>query len=259
MPEITTYPEGNFCWAELVTSDPAASKAFYTALFGWTVTDTPMGPDEFYTMLSLNGKTACALYGMNKEQLARGVRPHWNYYIAADSVDEMTKKAESLGAKVVQAPFDVMDVGRMSTIQDVAGAALMFWQAKHHIGASVVDEPGAFCWYELSAHDMDAANKFYRALLGWIGGVSPEYTEWKNGDRTIAGMMRIKNPPGAPPMSPNWMGYVRVADCDVAVQRAKALGATLLVGPMDVMDIGRFAVILDPQGATIGLYRSLRT
>src|SRR5580765_3866885 len=109
MPTMTSYAPGNFCWFELVTSDQNAAKDFYTNVFGWKAEDSPMGPDAFYTTLTIDGKSVGALYGMDAEQKKRGVPPHWNLYIAVASVDETTKKAESLGAKIIMAPFDVMD------------------------------------------------------------------------------------------------------------------------------------------------------
>ena len=49
-------PTGSFCWFELATTDQAAAKSFYTALFSWTVDDSPIGADEFYSMFKLGGK-----------------------------------------------------------------------------------------------------------------------------------------------------------------------------------------------------------
>ena len=56
MPLIDTYAPGTFCWADLGTTDAAAASRFYTALFGWSADDRPMGPDAFYTMLQLEGR-----------------------------------------------------------------------------------------------------------------------------------------------------------------------------------------------------------
>ena len=61
MQETPTYAPGTFCWVELATTDSAAAKKFYTELFGWTFTDSPIGPDMVYTMLKLDGKDVGAL------------------------------------------------------------------------------------------------------------------------------------------------------------------------------------------------------
>lgn len=254
MSEITTHPQGNFCWTELATTEQAAAKEYYSKLFGWNPNDYPMGPDAVYTMLDFHGKNAAALYGMDKDQQSRGVPPHWNYYVSVTNVDEMTAKAKSLGATAIMEPFDVMDVGRMSVIQDPTGAALCLWQAKQHQGMGIINEPGAFCWYELNVHDVEAAKKFYTGLFGWQAGGSPQYTEWKNGETMVGGMMQIQPEWGDVP--PNWTGYVMVADCDASTAKAAELGGQALVGPMDIPGTGRFSIVRDPQGAVLGLYQS---
>src|SRR5438874_2371841 len=98
MPEVSEFKPGSFCWTELATIDQAAAKDFYSKLFGWTINDQPMGPGQVYTMFELKGKSVSAAYGMDPEQLKRGVPPHWNLYIAVANVDEATKSAENHGA-----------------------------------------------------------------------------------------------------------------------------------------------------------------
>jgi uncharacterized protein len=257
MPQVTSFAPGNFCWCELVTSDQNAAKDFYTKLFGWTANDQPMGPDQFYTMLELGGKTVGALYGMDSAQLGRGVPVHWNLYVSVESADDSAKLAESLGAKIVMPPFDVMDVGRMAAIQDPAGAAIALWQAKAHIGASVIDETGAFCWYELTVNDTDAAKAFYKGLFGWEAGGSEGYTEWILDGKHIGGMMKILPERGEVP--PMWTGYVSVANCDETSAKCTSNGGKVLVEPQDIQEgMGRFAIIQDPQGGVIGIYQSKR-
>jgi len=52
-----------------------------------------------------------------------------------------------------------------------------------------------------------------------------------------------------------WTPYVCVDDADATVARAKELGAMVVVPPSDIPDVGRFAVIGDPQGAAIAVLR----
>jgi predicted enzyme related to lactoylglutathione lyase len=250
---MTSFAPGNFCWFELVTSDQNAAKDFYTNLFGWTAEDSPMGPDEVYTMLSHDGKNVGALYGMNAQQKERGVPPHWNLYISSDNVDETTKKAESLGAKAIMQPFDVMEFGRMSLIQDPSGAMFCLWQAKSHHGAGLYGDPGSFCWSELYTKDPAASKDFYTQLLGWSTGGDEYYTEWKNADKSIGGMMNIQKEWGEVP--PHWMSYVLVNNCDETIAKAKSLGAKVFVEPQDIPNMGRFAIFDDPQGAGIAIYQ----
>lgn len=246
MSEKTSYQQGEFCWAELATSDAAAAERFYTSFLGWKANHVPMGGDgPPYVMLQIGGKDAAALYE-NKE-----THPHWNAYVSVKSADEIAKKAASLGGKVLQEPFDVFDFGRMAAIADPQGAVFCIWQPGKHIGGRVQNEHGAPCWQELYTNDIEAAKKFYTSLFGWELKVSPGYTEAHAGGVATAGMMEIR--PEMGPMPPNWMPYFLADDTDAAANKAKAAGGTIHHGPMDIPNVGRFAVMGDPQHASFAL------
>ena len=128
MTVVTRHEPGSFCWAELATTDGDAAKRFYGGLFGWAGEDSPAGPDMIYTMLKKNGKSVGALYKIRPEQ--KGMPPNWMTYVTVASVDETAKKAKDLGGKLLMEPFDVMDVGRMTVVQDPQGAMFSLWQPK---------------------------------------------------------------------------------------------------------------------------------
>ena len=117
---------------------------------------------------------------------------------------------------------------------------------------------GVFSWSELMTTDIDAAKSFYSQLFDWslqdmpMEGVT--YTVIRAGDREIGGMMAT--PPGDQGTPPAWGNYVTVDDVDKVAENAKALGATILVEPRDIPEVGRFCVIRDPQGALISAIRS---
>jgi uncharacterized protein len=242
----TSYPPGDFCWTELATSDWKAAKSFYGSLFGWTANEISMGDQPPYVMLQKNGKDVCALYENKKAQ------PGWLSYIAVAKVDDAAKKAKSLGASLLQEPFDVMDVGRMASVKDPQGARFAIWEGRRHKGAAIVNEPGSMCWNELYTPDIEASRKFYSALFAWKLKVSPEYTEAHLADDTaIGGMMQISEQmKGTPPM---WMSYFAVSDCDAAVKAVKSGGGAVYAGPHDIPKVGRFAVLADPQRATFAI------
>ena len=258
MPEVTSHAPGSFCWVELNTSDPEAAKTFYTGLFGWQAEDTPAGPDMVYTMLRINGLEVGAMCGLQPEQKAHGVPPHWMSYISVESADNAAAKAASLGATVMAGAFDVMDVGRMAIIQDPQGAMFCVWQPKAHIGARLVGETGTFGWDELWTTDRKKAAEFYTGLFGWGAkegdmGEMGVYTEWQNGGQSIGGMMQIS--PDMGPVPPNWLPYFMVEDCDAVANKAAATGGKLFVPPTDIPHVGRFSVIQDPQGATFAIIK----
>lgn len=254
MPTITKHNPGSFCWVELMTSDQSAAKNFYTKLFGWTYSDAPMGEAGVYTMLELNGKNVGALFQRGKQD--ERVPPHWNCYVAVDNVDASSSKAASLGATLMMPPFDVMDIGRMSVMQDPTGAVLSLWQGKKHTGAAVVAEPGAMCWHELGTGDDKSAGTFYTQLFGWgtklIPGEMP-YTVFSNAGQDIGGMYRLtEQMKGVPP---HWLPYFQVTDCDASVQKAVSMGGTPVVPPTDIPGTGRFAYVQDPQGAIFAVIK----
>ena len=251
MPEVTRHEPGSFCWPELATTDNGAAKKFYTSLFGWSAEDSPAGPDMIYTMLKKKGKAVGALYKLGPQQ--KGAPPHWNIYVAVASADAAAKKAKDLGGKVLMEPFDVMDVGRMAIIQDQQGATFCVWEPKKHIGAEVVNEPGALCWAELDTTDTESAKRFYTELFGWGAKVSDTYTEWQQKGTSIGGLMKIPKEWGAVP--PNWLVYFAVTDPDATAKKTGELCGGAIVPPMDIPGAGRFAVLRDPQGAVFAVYR----
>jgi predicted enzyme related to lactoylglutathione lyase len=73
-----------------------------------------------------------------------------------------------------------------------------------------------------------------------------EYTIFKKGDSQAAGMMEL---PAEWKVSPHWLVYFAVDDSDRTVRKASGMGATVMVPPTDIPNIGRFAILNDPQGA----------
>lgn len=116
---------------------------------------------------------------------------------------------------------------------------------------------GQFTWYELTTPDVEASKKFYPRLTGWgLQAFDADYTMFTNGPAPVAGIFRLSGDMQQQGVPPNWMAYVEVNNVDATAQQAASLGGKVLVGPADIPGTGRFAVVQDPQGATIGLYRS---
>jgi predicted enzyme related to lactoylglutathione lyase len=253
MPVMESYAPGTFCWADLGTPDAGGAKRFYTALFGWTAEDRPMGPSAFYTMLTHGGRAVAALYGQDPASGAGA--PHWLNYISVGSANDSARRARELGGTVVVEPFDVLDVGRMALMQDPTGAVVALWQSRHHVGAGIMGETGAMCWNELATTDTARAEAFYRGLFGWSGntrdlGGTPYTTFALNGE-PCSGMRPLDAAVG--PVPPHWMVYFAVSDCDGQVALVQSLGGAVRVPPADVPGAGRFAVVADPQGATFAI------
>lgn len=254
MATVHEYSLGTPCWFELATTDQAAAKDFYSRIFGWQPQDNPMGPGEFYTMFQLEGRSAGAAYTLPPKLVAAGVGAHWNVYFATPDVDASATKVAELGGTVIQPPFEVMDVGRMSNCKDPGGAPFSLWQARRHAGAGVLNENGAVLWTELATRDTERAREFYTGLLGWEtkgSAVMATYIEFSTDGQPRGGLLPMGDEWGA--AESRWGVYFMVADCDAAVAQARELGATVRFGPISAPGVGRFAALADPQGASFSV------
>ena len=257
MQETTDFKPGTFCWVELATTDASAAKSFYTKLFGWTFTDNPVGPGMVYTMLQLDGKDVGALFQMTPEMTAQGIPPNWLSYVSVASADETAQKAKTNGATLLKEPFDVFTVGRMAVIQDPTGAVFAVWQPGTHKGAGTYNVPNTFCWNELATGDTKKAGDFYSSVFGWAKNTKQfgpmEYTIFENEGKGNGGMFAITPEMGKLP--PHWLAYFAVDDCDEKVRKATELGAKIMKPADDIPGVGRFAILLDPQGAAFAIIK----
>jgi uncharacterized protein len=252
MGERSEYTPGTFCWSELATSDQAAAKAFYGGLFGWEADDRPVGEGAYYSMQLLGGKVVAAIAAQPQQQRDAGVPPLWNSYVSVEDADAVAERAKELGAAVHAPPFDVMTVGRMAVIQDPQGAFFMLWQPRDHIGAGLVNAPGALVWNELQSPDADASASFYGDLFGWeieqFPGMADVYLSIKNAGASNGGVREL-----TPPTPPSWLVYFGVHDIDAGLAKVDELGGSKLAGPIDIQ-MAKIAVVADPQGAVFALY-----
>ncbi len=120
--------------------------------------------------------------------------------------------------------------------------------------------PGSPCWVDLMSPDTEAAKRFYGAVFGWEAEDSTDddgnyiYTVWSKDGKVVSGM-------GAQPqemagMPPIWHSYIAVEDPAATVDKATAAGGQVLMPPMQVMEAGEMAIIADPTGAAISLWKA---
>ena len=191
------------------------------------------------------------------------------------SADEAVSKVLDAGGRVMTAPFDVLDAGRMAACMDPEGAVFCVWQAKEHKGAQVVNEPGSVNFNGLNARDTDGAKSFYGSVFGWetlsLGGGAemwrlPGYGDFLEqrdpGLRTrmaetaaapegFEDVVATLNPitDDQPNVQAHWSVTFAVADADATAETAAKLGGQVVVAPFDAPWV-RMTVITDPQGAT---------
>jgi len=125
----------------------------------------------------------------------------------------------------------------------------------------MTDPKPRFIWYELTTSDQDAAEAFYRAVVGWrmadAGQPGMRYTVLSAGDRGIGGVTALPPEAARAGARPGWLGYVGVPDTDGAAKRIAEAGGAIHRGPDDIPNVGRFAVVADPGGAAFMLLTPL--
>jgi predicted enzyme related to lactoylglutathione lyase len=117
---------------------------------------------------------------------------------------------------------------------------------------------GNFVWYELMTSDAQAAEDFYSNVVGWgaqdAGNPNMKYTLFTVDSKPVAGTMTI--PEGCNTgVESMWSGYVTVDDVDQYASRVKDAGGKVTAEPQDIPNVGRFAVVADPQGAPFTLFK----
>ena len=118
---------------------------------------------------------------------------------------------------------------------------------------------GDFIWYELVTTDADAAQRFYGEVVGWTaadsGVAGIDYRLLEAGDGYAGGLMQLSPDMQAGGARPMWLGYVGVPDVDTAVEDWVAAGGSVRMPAMDVPEVGRMALLADPDGALISVMR----
>ena len=115
---------GKVFWNELNTRDVEAAKSYYAAICGWTFDTMPMEHGGEYTVGKLGDEMIGGIFDMGDMPGMEDVPPHWLTYFAVDDVDAATKATGEVGGTVLREPFDIPNVGRISTVQDASGAVI---------------------------------------------------------------------------------------------------------------------------------------
>ena len=156
---------GRVVWHDLMTTEPEASEAFFTELFGWQVKEVDKGPEP-YRMLSSDGTDIGGIVALAK---THGVPSHWIAYVAVDDVNAAAERAQAGGGETVVPPTEIKNVGKFTVLKDPTGGFISAWKSAGPYPAEN-DDPtpaGRFIWEELLTTDVDAA----KALLDV--GVAP--------------------------------------------------------------------------------------
>jgi predicted enzyme related to lactoylglutathione lyase len=124
-------------------------------------------------------------------------------------------------------------------------------------GTAPLPTTGKFVWHDLSTDDLPAAQRFYGGLLGWefreAKGLGGRYVLASRAGKAVGGLVQVE--PVAGQEVSQWVAYASVADVDTSVAAVEKAGGRTLIAPLNVPSAGRAAVVIDPQGAVLGLAR----
>ncbi len=267
---MSTAPKLNspstFCWIELACKDMPTAKEFYSSVLGWKFRDNKSEEGAVYSNIKLGTKGLVGgLYefalpeeeGKSKKKKAPEVPAFWGSYVAVKNLKTATKKAHDLGGQIVADQVEIGDSGKMSVIQDPAGAMFGMWEANTLAGIGPErDAIGNSSWHELVTLDEDLSIGFYTKLFGWKAktkkiSAKQNYTHFLVDGKPVAGMSELGAEFDGYP--PHWLVYFNVKDCDKSTKLAKENGAKVVHAPKDYSGVGRFSIVQDPEGALLAL------
>jgi hypothetical protein len=240
-------------WHDLMTTDVDKARAFYSALFPWKTRSVEMSPLGVTQRIEVGGSEIGGLVSLPPSE---GIASHWMPYVLVKSVDAVVKRAKELGG-FAPVPSTALDkIGRFAVIADPRGAHVSPIEMSGPMPTSgpAMGQAGQVAWNEVLSDDPDGTAKFFGDVFGWTlnkqdMGDLGAYTMFMDGTEQRGGC--TKAPDGA---SPSWLTYWNVADVDKSFEKAKSLGAQVMMGPMDIPNVGRSAVVVDPTGAVLSLF-----
>jgi uncharacterized protein len=242
-------------WVDLSSSDAQGSRDFYSKLFGWKLEVNPDPQYGGYALAKLGGNDVAGIGPAQTPDTPTA----WSLYIGTNDVDDLAKRVQAAGGTVIAAPFDVGDQGKMAVFQDPSGAFFSAWQGTR-MGGFQTDAPNSFSWAELNARGIEKALPFYTTIFGWttktseMGEGQAPYTEFQLDGESIAGGWEMS--PMVPAQVPSyWQIYFAVDDVDAAHKKAIDAGGREMLAPQDFPG-GRFSIVSDPQGGSIGLLKT---
>jgi predicted enzyme related to lactoylglutathione lyase len=242
---------GTFVWHDLATTDPAKSRAFYGALFGWTF-EAGEGVDPGYTIIRQGDRPIGGIVLLKEPDAVA----QWLSYVVVPNVDQATEAFRKAGGRVYRGPLNARKDLRVSVVADAHGAPIGLASRGPQLDEETPPAVNRWLWMEyVAARDPDAALKFYGDVVGFTNKVSEQRENFTyfllSTDRPRAGLFRS---PWERETSV-WLPYVRVADPDALAARAVQLGGTVVLQPRPNVRNGSLAIVLDPTGAPLALQK----
>ncbi|WP_338674374.1 VOC family protein [Streptomyces sp. SCSIO 30461] len=251
---MAAAPEGKPIWADAMFSDVEGAKAFYAEVLGWTFGESSSEYGN-YTQAYANGKAVAAVVPPMPGQEGQS---QWCLYLASPDAAATAEKIRRNGGTVLMEPMRIGDFGTMCLAQDPGGVTFGVWQSGTHTGfEATAEQPGSFCWAEILTREPEKADAFFPTVFGYgVKTMQDDRIDYRiyglGGDTPELGRMKMTDEEFPPEVPAYIQVYFTVPDCDAAVAKAQKLGGRLVFGPTS-MPFGRFAALVDPQGAAVAV------
>jgi uncharacterized protein len=248
-----------FAWRDLMSVDPEASSAFFTALCGWTEIPIEIEPFGTYRQLFHGDEVFGGVLALDP---AIGHPSHWVSYIDVQIIEAAVAKTARLGGLVASQPSEIPGVGWFATLADKQSVlfCMLQWSADAARPEERSDqpEPGAVAWNELLTADPSSAAAFYGKLFNWQMRTTRlprgDYRTMLRDGKPEAGI--IKRLSGMNMSA--WLIYFEVADLDASLAKVAELGERVVSEIIEEEGVGRFPYAADPTEAGFGLVQSAR-
>jgi predicted enzyme related to lactoylglutathione lyase len=244
---------GQFVWHDLVTDNPAAARAFYGALLGWTF-EAGEGVDPGYTIIK---RDKVPIGGIVTRRTAEGGAgpAQWLAYVMVPDVDRAADAFRQAGGRIYRGPLNARKDLRVAAVGDPQGAALGLASRGPHVATATASGLHEWLWMEYVAQDPETALKFYGDALGFRHEVSDKRENFTyymlSTDQPRAGLFKSL----WERESSAWLPYIRVEDPAAMAARVTELGGRVVIAPAPRVRNRSLAIVLDPAGAPLALQK----
>ena len=188
-----------------------------------------------------------------------GAPPYWQANVEVADVDATRREGEAARRQGLHVEDRARPSAASRVIADPQGAVIAVFTPASDMARTTSRRHGEFSWHELYTTDHEAAFAFYSAIVGWeqLGefdmGPMGKYLLWGRDGKQLGGMMTKPNEGPTKPLPRLAVLRHDRPTLDAALERAKAKGATVLNGPMEVPGGQRIVQLMDPHGAAFAL------